>query len=145
MSPAVKFLIGLVAVLAIGWVWHGPLGRGEGFVGMLEQQARQAVATTELKGIEVRLGHDPLSRTATLSGTANDLQREGLGSQYGINDYVRSVPGIARVRWSDEKAGARTVPLLAETLLLLSLAYAVGFGLGRLIFGRRKRQSFLDY
>jgi hypothetical protein len=145
MTPAVKFLIGLVAVLVMGWLWHAPLGRGAAFVGALEQQARKAVAMTELPGIEVGLGHDPLSRTATLSGSANDLQREGLGSQYGINDYVRSVPGIAGVRWADEAGGARTIPLLLETLLQLSLAYLLGIGLGRLVFGRRTRQSYLDY
>jgi hypothetical protein len=34
--------------------------------------------------------------------------------------------------------------MLAETWLLLALAYALGFGLGAVVFGRRRRQSFLD-
>jgi hypothetical protein len=36
------------------------------------------------------------------------------------------------------------MPLLAETLLLVALFYLVGVGLGWLLFGRRRRDSFLD-
>jgi hypothetical protein len=36
------------------------------------------------------------------------------------------------------------MPLLAETLILLAGAYLVGLALGRLLFGRRRRTSFLD-
>ena len=36
------------------------------------------------------------------------------------------------------------MPLLAETLILVALFYAVGLGLGWLLSGRRKRTSFLD-
>jgi hypothetical protein len=36
------------------------------------------------------------------------------------------------------------MPLLAETLLLCGAAYAIGLGLGRVLFGRRPRTSFLD-
>lgn len=144
MSAKLKFLIGLVAVLVMGWVWHGPLGRGEAFVALLEQQARVAIAQTELRGIDVHLGRDPLTRTATLSGNADDLQREGLGSQWGVNDYVRAVPGIGGVRWTDEKDGTRQMPLLLETLFLVALGYLAGFGLGTLVFNRRRRESFLD-
>lgn len=143
MSALVKFLIGLVAALAAAGLWHGPGGGGQRLVDSLEAQARSNVALARLPGISVRLDREPLSRTATLSGTANDLQREGLGSQYGVKDYVREVEGIADVRWDDEpEAGG--LPLLAETLILAALAYAAGFGLGTAFFGRRRRTSFLD-
>jgi len=144
MSPAVKILIGLAAVLVMGWVWHGPLGRGEAFVADLEAQARHEIAPIEIPNIQIRFGRDPLTRTATLSGPADDLQREGLGSEWGLNDYVRSIPGVAGVRWVDEKNKGAGTPLILETLGLLTLAYALGLGLGALLFGRRKRQSFLD-
>ena len=35
------------------------------------------------------------------------------------------------------------MPLLVEFLILVALAYLVGVGIGRLLFGRRKRESFL--
>ena len=35
------------------------------------------------------------------------------------------------------------MPILAETLLAVVLAYLLGIGLGWLIFGRRKRDGFL--
>ena len=143
MRGPAKILIGLAAALLMGWLWHGPAGQGERLVSALERQARAAAADAELPGIAVQMARDPLSRTAVLSGQANDLQREGLGSQMGVMDYVRNVEGIGRVRWDDEpQAGG--LPLLAETLILVGLAYLIGLGLGALIFGRRKRESFLD-
>jgi hypothetical protein len=36
------------------------------------------------------------------------------------------------------------MPLLAETLILVALAYLVGVALGWLLFGRRRKTSFLD-
>lgn len=36
------------------------------------------------------------------------------------------------------------MPLLAETLILVAIGYLTGLGLAWLIWGRRKRQSFLD-
>lgn len=36
------------------------------------------------------------------------------------------------------------MPLLAETLILIALAYLIGIGLGWLFFGRKKKTSFLD-
>jgi hypothetical protein len=142
MSRNVKLLIGLLAVLLTGWAWHGPLGNGALLVDGLEAQAKAAVAEAELAGIEVRMGRDPLARVATLSGEANDLQREGLGSGPGLKDYVREVEGIGKVRWADEPA-AGGLPLLAEILILLVLAYAIGLGLAYLLWGRPKRETYL--
>jgi hypothetical protein len=143
MNRTAKILIGLAATLLMGWIWHGPMGRGEAFVAAIEAQSRAEIAPLDLPGIEVHFGRHPLTRTATMNGPANELQREGLGSEWGLNDYVRSIPGVAGVRWPDEKKG-EGLPLLAETWLLLFAAYALGLGLGALLFGRRKRQSFLD-
>ena len=143
MPTAVKLLTGLAAALAAAWISPGPLGRGQALVDRLEREARAAVAAAELTGIDVRIGGKPLSRNAMLSGPANDLQREGLGSQKGISDYVRDVPGIGTVRWADEPAPERpALPLLAETMLLAALAYLIGLGLGWLLWGRQRREGF---
>lgn len=142
MSRSVKLLIGLVAVLLLGWAWHGPLGNGARLIDGLEAEAKAAAAEAELAGIEVKMAREPLARVATLSGEANDLQREGLGSGLGLNDYVRRVEGIGTLRWADEPA-AGALPLLAELLILLVLAYAAGLGLARLLWGRPKRDSYL--
>ncbi|HYD36831.1 MAG TPA: hypothetical protein VEA60_04410 [Allosphingosinicella sp.] len=143
MPPILKATLGLLLALAAAWTSHGPLGRGEALVDRIERDARTAVARAELPGISVRLGRDPLTRTATLSGPANDLQREGLGSQKGVSDHVRDVEGIAAVRWADEpKPARRTMPLLGETLILAALAYCLGLGLGWLLWGRPRRQGF---
>jgi hypothetical protein len=137
-----KILIGLVAALLSGWIWHGPLGHGERLVDRLEARANEGVARSELPGIRVGFSRNPLARVATLSGPANDLQREGLGSQMGISDYVRSVEGISSVRWTDEpEAARRIIPLLLETLALAALAYLIGLGLGWLLWGRRRRED----
>lgn len=143
MSTAVKLLIGLALALAAGWISHGPLGRGEAMVDRLELDARAAVARSELPGLSVRLGRDPLDRNVTLSGPTNDLQREGLGSGEGINDFVREVEGIGTLRWANEPAlERRALPLLAETMILAALAYLVGLGLGGLLWGRRRRDGY---
>jgi hypothetical protein len=143
MPTAVKLLIGLALALLAAWVSHGPLGRGEALIDRIESDARTAVAKAELPGITVRLDRSPLSRRATLSGPANDLQREGLGSQMGVSDYVREVDGVSSVRWADEpKSNRRVVPLLLETMALAALAYLIGLGLGWLLWGRRRREGF---
>jgi hypothetical protein len=106
MSPVLKFLIGLAAVLLMGWVYHGPLGNGEALIGRLEAQARAAVAEGEVPGVEVRLQRDPLARIATLSGPANDFQREGMGQFPGINDRVGAIEGISRIEWANPPVAA---------------------------------------
>jgi hypothetical protein len=143
MSPLVKIALGLAAALLLGWIVHGPLGRGEAFVDRLEAEARAAAARAELPGIEVSLARDPLARTAIVSGVANDVQREGMGSGFGVKDHVRSVPGIAAVRWDDESPRGG-LPLLVETLAWVASAYLVGVALGGLLARRRRRRSFLD-
>jgi hypothetical protein len=143
MAPLLKATIGLFLALAAAWIWHAPLGHGERLIDRLQSGAEEEVARTELPGIKVRVSRDPLARVATLGGNANDLQREGLGSQKGVSDYVRDVPGISDVRWADEAdAGRRVMPLLLEIQALAALAYFIGLGLGWLLWGRRRREGF---
>ena len=101
MSPAVKFLIGLAAVLLMGWAYHGPLGNGERLLTSLEAQARAEITASEVPGVEIRMARDPMARVATLSGAANDFQREGMGQFPGINDRIRAIEGIDRIEWAN--------------------------------------------
>lgn len=144
MSRMVKFLIGLSAVILMTWLHHGPLGNGAKLIGAIEAQAKAAVAQSELPGIAVSLSRDPLARTATLSGQADEFQREGQGSLPGLNDLVRDVEGISGVRWADQAGGGAGLPLFAETLAFTLLGYLLGVGLGWLLFGRPKKQSYLS-
>lgn len=140
MGRSVKLLIGLAVALAAAWVGHGPLGQGAAFVDRTEALARTKVREAGVPGVDVRLGRDPLSRTAILSGPANDLQRNGIGDLPGLTQRVADVPGVASARWDN---GARPIPLVAETLGLAALAYVLGVILGRILF-RPKRKSFLE-
>jgi hypothetical protein len=101
MPASVKFLIGLAAVILLGWLHHGPLGNGAALIDRLEAEARAAVVASEVPGVEVRLGRDPLSRSATLSGPANDYQREGMGQFPGLNDRIRAIEGISALEWAN--------------------------------------------
>jgi hypothetical protein len=141
MSPLVKFLIGLVAVLLMGWTHYGPLGNGAVYIVGLERQAAAAVAKTEVPGIRVSLGRDPLSRVATLSGDADPFQRNGQGSLKGLNDVVGEIEGVSRVQWADENPAAG-FPLLLESLLPILLAYLLGVGIAWLFWGRERREEF---
>lgn len=139
MPPVLKATIGLLLAFAAAWIWHAPLGYGERLIDRLEAEARSEVAKGEVPGIRVSLARNPLARAATLSGRADDLQREGLGSQKGLSDYARDVEGVSGVRWADEPGAARrVVPLFLETAALAALAYLIGLGLGWLLWGRRR-------
>lgn len=102
MTPPVKVLIGLVASLLCAWLYHGPAGNGSKLIDRLQRDADAAVAKEAIPGVTVQLGRDPLSRTATLSGPADDLQREGLGSLPGLTDIVAGIEGMGAVRWADQ-------------------------------------------
>ncbi len=44
----------------------------------------------------------------------------------------------------DQSAGGELImPLLIETLLLVAAAWLVGLGIGRMLFGRAKKEGFL--
>jgi OOP family OmpA-OmpF porin len=101
MSPFLKFLIGFAAVLVMGWAWHGPVGNGQKLIDRLEAEARAQVAASEVPGVEVRLGRDPLSRAATLSGPADKFQREGMGQFPGLNDRIAAIEGISSLEWAN--------------------------------------------
>jgi hypothetical protein len=143
MGPVTKLLIGLAAVLLLGWINYGPLGHGKDFIALREAEARAVIAETNLTNIKVELARNPLRRAATLSGPADDFQRNGMGSFKGLTQRVADVRGIARVRWADEPgSGGFILPLLAEILLLMGGGYLLGIGLAMLILRRKPRDRY---
>lgn len=144
MSSPMKFVIGLVAALLVIFLYHGPLGGGAALVDRIEAGAQANVARTEVPGISVALGRDPLSRTATLSGPADDIQRTGMGEMPGLNQIVENSPGVAGIRWADEGGSGAFMPLLGEALLAGLIAYLLGYLIGSRLFGRNRNRSYLD-
>lgn len=142
MPTIAKILIGFAAALLAGWIGHGPLGRGALFLDSLQAQTEAVLRDAAVPGVTARFPRDPLSRTAWLSGPANDLQRNGQGGLQGLNQRVAAVPGVADVRWTDENGSPGGMPLILETLGLAAAAFLLGLGLGKLFF-RPKRTSFL--
>jgi hypothetical protein len=138
-----KVLTGLAATLIAGWIVHAPLGQGAAFLDGVQARAQAAVRAAGVTTVEVRMGHDPLSRVALLSGEANDFQRNGMGLLPGINGRVAEVAGVGAVRWTDRAEGRGfALPLLVETEALAVLLYAIGIGIGWIIF-RPRREGFL--
>src|SRR3546814_5208511 len=84
----------------MGWVYHGPLGNGAAFIDRVQGAAQRAIAETDLPGIVVRLGRDPMSRTATPSGPAANFQRGGQGELKGPNELFRETEAVPNVRWA---------------------------------------------
>ncbi|HEX8366724.1 MAG TPA: hypothetical protein VF603_15705 [Allosphingosinicella sp.] len=139
-----KLLIGLAAALVAGWLYYGPYGGGARFIDALQQRAELRLSLPEVRGVGVtaRMQREPLARLVTLSGPADPYQRDGMGSYPGINDRMRTIPGMGGIAWQGEE-GDWVLPLLAEILLLAAAAWLIGLGIGWLLFGRRRRQSFL--
>lgn len=137
MSPTKSIAIGLLAVLLLGWLWEGPLGNGERFVDRLEHEAKAIVVDTGVAGVSVNLQRSPLARSATLSGPADDFQRNGQGVQKGLTELVGDVPGMGPVGWSDQPSRTPVLPILLETLLHTAIGYAIGLGLAWLLWRRR--------
>lgn len=101
MPPAAKLLIGLAASLAVGFVSHGPMGRGALFVQRIDTAAQAVVQDAEIPGVTVELPRTPLQRTAILSGPADRFQREGQGSLPGLDERMLAIPGMGRVQWTN--------------------------------------------
>ncbi len=107
MPAFAKLLIGFTAALLTGWLSHGPLGQGEAFVDGLQAQADAVIRDAGLAGVTATFPRDPLSRSATLSGPANDFQREGQGTLPGLNDRISAIPGVSGIAWNDNDCCAR--------------------------------------
>jgi len=102
MAAWLKFLIGLCAALATGWISHGPAGRGEAFISGIETRAKVRVRYANVPGVDVHFSRDPLSREAVFTGQADDFQRNGQGEFLGLNGRILEIPGVSGVRWEGD-------------------------------------------
>jgi hypothetical protein len=85
--------IGIGAALGATALYHGPIGKAEGFAAKIEREARAELERQEMVQIQARLEREPLRRTLILSGPADDFQREELPK------IMAGIAGVERVRW----------------------------------------------
>ena len=118
----VALAVGLVAVIAIAWIWHGPAGAGGKFAAAAEEQTRQVLVDFEMAQVRAVVERSPLSRTLVLNGPADDFQRSELVR------ILNDVRGIGSVHWVNQPA-----PFMLPMLLEVELAALISFGLGLLM------------
>jgi hypothetical protein len=118
----VALAAGLAAVVALAWLWHGPMGAGARFAAAAEQQTRQVLVDFEMAPVRAVVERSPLSRTLVLNGPADDFQRAELVR------ILNDVRGIGSVHWADQPA-----PFMLPLLLEVELAALISFGLGLLM------------
>jgi len=123
-----------MVVLALGAVWHGPLGTGERLASTIERQSRQVLNDWEMPQVQARVERAPLSRILVLSGPADDFQRSELVR------IMNGVPGVAKVRWTDMKPPL-ALPLFAEAELAALACFGLGLLLSYLLELRRRYRA----
>ena len=125
---------GVATILAIAWVWHGPVGTGSRFANTVERQTRQVLVDFEMAPVRAVVKRGPLSRTLVLSGPADNFQRGELVR------ILNEVPGVANVRWANSSPGF-TLPMLLEVELAALLSFGLGLLLAYLIELRRRSNA----
>lgn len=93
MTKRTILLLGLIAVLGVTAIWHGPLGAGERLATKSEAIARRTLDYYELPMIQARMQRSPLSRRLILSGPADDFQRAELVR------ILDDINGVIEVQW----------------------------------------------
>lgn len=91
-------VIGLLAALALGALWHGPLGAGDRLATRIEAMANAELQRQEMGLVRARLDRGPLTRRLLLSGPADDFQQRELVR------IMSAVPGVGSVRWTNPPA-----------------------------------------
>jgi len=86
--------LGIGAVIAATWIWHGPLGAGERFVMFVEREARMQLDHDEMFRVQAKVERGPLTRRVILSGPADDFQRRE------IKRRMEALPGVGEAVWS---------------------------------------------
>lgn len=94
MKWTYSLLLGVAAVAAATWIWHGPLGAGERFAQGIDGRARTMLDHFEMYHVEAHMERNPLRRRVILSGPADDFQRRE------IQREVMAQPGVAEAVWS---------------------------------------------
>jgi hypothetical protein len=114
-------------------LWHGPGGAGERFTTSVETSARSELQRFEMLGVRAALARAPLSRRMELAGAADDFQRAELVR------IMSAQPGVSTAAW--RRGGGFSLPLVAEALLLSTIAYLLGLLLAYLLELRRRARA----
>ena len=96
--------LGIAAVIAVTWIWHGPLGAGDQFAAGVEARARAMLDHYEMVHVQARMERSPLTRRVTLSGPADDFQRRE------IKRMVETQPGVGEAVWSPSSLQSEPAP-----------------------------------
>jgi hypothetical protein len=92
MNRAVILSVGLGSIIAMTWLWHGPLGAGERFAARIESAARAQLDRDEMVHVQARMERAPLVRRLIITGPADDFQRREikrrLEAQAGVGEAV---------------------------------------------------------
>ena len=86
--------LGILAVIATVWLWHGPIGAGERLARQMEADARAQLDRDEMIQVRAKVERGPLSRRLILSGPADDFQRRE------IKRRLDTLPGVGEALWS---------------------------------------------
>lgn len=93
MNRAVVVMLGGVGVVGLAALWHGPLGAGQQLSTNIEANARATLDRLEMTQVQAHMDRQPLRRTLTLSGPADDFQRRELVR------IMSEQAGVGEVRW----------------------------------------------
>jgi len=94
VNRASTLLLGILAVIGVTWLWHGPLGAGERLAGGVDRRARTMLDQYEMVHVRAHMERGPLTRRVILSGPADDFQRSE------IKRMVEAQPGVEEATWS---------------------------------------------
>ena len=94
MNRGAIIVLGVVAVLGMTWLWHGPLGAGERLAVGIDKRARTMLDQYEMVHVQARMERAPLMRRVILSGPADDFQRRE------IKRMVEAQSGVGEASWS---------------------------------------------
>jgi hypothetical protein len=125
---------GALFVLALGGIWHGPVGAGDRLADTVDRTSRKVLDDWEMTRVQGHVERGPITRTLVLSGPADDFQRSELVR------IMDDVPGVASVRWAGLESRA-ALPLLAEAELAGLICFGLGLLLAYLLELRRRYRA----
>jgi hypothetical protein len=94
MNRTTILALGMLAVIGLTWLWHGPYGAGERLAAEVEHAARTQLDHDEMIHVQARMERGPLTRRLILSGQADDFQRRE------IKRRMETLPGVGKADWS---------------------------------------------
>ena len=132
MGKRTLILAGIAVTLAVGALWHGPLGAGTRLAGRMEARTQYLLKDWDMTQVRGAMAQAPLRREVILTGPADDFQRGELKRLVGL------LPGVEAVSFADEPR-EDPLPLVVQA----ELAALIGFCIGLIIayLGELRRRS----